>query len=366
MFPQSNPTIFIAQQYLDELLNFILAHKISDAHFEPLQHSLRIRLRLDGLLYEAASLTKPQGQSIVSRIKILAQLDIAEQRLPQDGRLHYEKFDHADFRISTCPVVFGEKLVIRNLKTMNNPLVIDELGMDTQQKNIFLQSIQQPQGLILVTGPTGSGKTVTLYSALQSLNRAEVNIISIEDPVEIKLPGINQMNIHNKIGLTFSSSLRSILRQDPDILMIGEMRDRETAEIAIAAAQTGHLVFSTLHTNSAIHALTRLQQMGIENDQLAHSILLIIAQRLIRKRCPYCTEGCSRCRLGYCGRTAVYELIPISEDIRHLILTNHLDQLTHHLQQHQWMSMHQHAREKIKRGLSSEAEVQRVFGRIEI
>jgi type IV pilus assembly protein PilB len=355
--------IFIASQWLDELLNFSLTHKISDLHIEPLDKQYRIRLRLDGLLQEALILSKEQALPIISRIKILSHMDIAEQRLPQDGRLQYEKFSHADFRVSTCPTVLGEKCVIRNLMTMLTPLAIDELGMLPSQKNIFSHAIQQPQGLILVTGPTGSGKTVTLYSALQAINQTQKNIISIEDPVEIKLSGINQINIQPKIGLTFASTLRTMLRQDPDVIMVGEMRDKETAEIAIAAAQTGHLVFSTLHTNSAVDSFARLQQMGIESYQIASACRLIIAQRLVRTRCKACQDGCAACHEGYRGRTAVYEMVEVEPIIQRLILqTQSSDLISSHLKKQAWISMQNHATQKIAAGLTTATEARRVLG----
>ncbi len=356
--------IFIASEYLDTLLQFVLDKKISDLHLEPLQTTFRLRIRLDGFLKEILTLDKGEGFALVNRIKVLSHLDIAEQRLPQDGRLHDEKFDHADFRISTCPTVFGEKCVIRNLMTMMTPLAIDELGMHDIQKTIFQRALQQPQGLILVTGPTGSGKTVTLYSALQALNKPEVNIVSIEDPVEIKLAGINQVNIHPKIHLTFATTLRAMLRQDPDIIMVGEMRDKETAEIAIAAAQTGHLVFSTLHTNSAIDSITRLQQMGIENYQLASALLLIIAQRLVRKCCRLCQHGCKSCYQGFLGRTGVYELLPITEEIRSLMLMPQaLLHIKKYLNKQSWISLAQHGEEKISEGITSRDEIERILGK---
>lgn len=363
MFSHLNTKIFIASQYLDELLQLVLDKKISDIHIEPLQESFRLRIRLDGILHPSCTLTKDQGTAIVNRIKVLSHLDIAEQRLPQDGRLRYEKFQHSDFRISTCPTVFGEKCVIRNLMTLLTPLMIDELGMHHEQKDFFRRAIKQPQGLILVTGPTGSGKTLTLYSALQNLNTAEVNIISIEDPVEIKLAGINQINIHPKIGLNFSSTLRAILRQDPDIIMVGEMRDKETAEIAIAAAQTGHLVLSTLHTNSAIDSITRLQQMGIELYQMANALRLIIAQRLVRKCCIHCQQGCEQCHKGYVGRTGIYELLEINDQVRSILLQENFSQhLKTYLSQQAWMSLQDHAKQKISEKITNAAEVQRVLG----
>ena len=354
--------IFLVKEQLDELLTVMLQKNISDAHLEPMAHNVRIRLRLDGILHEAALLSKEQGQAIISRIKILAQCDIAEQRMPQDGRLHYDKFTEADFRISTCPTVFGEKLVMRNLKTLSKPLTIDMLGMHPQQQALFVQTIRQPQGLILVTGPTGSGKTVTLYSALQHLNQTEKNIVSIEDPVEIKLAGVNQINIHPKIGLDFARSLRTTLRQDPDIIMLGEIRDRETAEIAVAAAQTGHLVLSSLHTNNALESIIRLQQMGIEPYQLASALLLVVAQRLVRMSCSFCLQGCTHCHQGYSGRTGIYECLSLSSNMRQMILNRDLHHIPIELKNNDWLSLYDHAKQKIAHNITRPEEIQRVLG----
>jgi type IV pilus assembly protein PilB len=354
--------IFLVKEQLDELLVVMLAKNVSDAHIEPMRENFRIRLRLDGLLHEAAVLTKEQGQAIISRIKILAQCDIAEQRMPQDGRLYYDKFNEADVRISTCPTVFGEKLVLRNLKTLAKPLAIDMLGMHSVQQTLFSQAIWQPQGLILVTGPTGSGKTVTLYSALQALNQVEKNIVSIEDPVEIKLAGINQINIHPKIGLDFAKSLRAILRQDPDIIMLGEIRDRETAEIAVAAAQTGHLVLSSVHTNNALESIVRLQQMGIAPYQLASTLLLVVAQRLVRVCCTFCVYGCPECYQGYRGRTGIYECLSVSSTIRQMILNRALQDIPGELQRTHWLSLFDHAHDKIANKITRAEEIQRVLG----
>lgn len=354
--------VFLVNQHLDELFTVLLARNISDAHLEPMNQSLRIRLRTDGILQEALMLSKEQGQTLISRIKILAQLDIAEQRMPQDGRLAYDKFAAADIRVSTCPTVWGEKCVLRNLKTLTHPLSIDKLGMHPEQQAIFLAALAQPQGLILVTGPTGSGKTVTLYSALQQLNQPTRNIVSIEDPVEIKLAGINQINIHPKIGLDFARCLRTTLRQDPDVIMLGEIRDRETAEIAIAAAQTGHLVFSTLHTNSALESITRLQQMGIAPYQLANALLLVMAQRLVRIRCVFCQQGCSHCYQGYAGRTGMYECVRISNSMRSLIATHPLAHITEQLKKDSWLTLHQHAEQKVAAKITDEKEIRRVLG----
>lgn len=354
--------IFLAKEYLDELLTVILQRNISDAHLEPMAQALRIRLRLDGILHEAALLTKEQGQAIISRIKILAQLDIAEQRMPQDGRLHYDQFPAADLRISTCPTVLGEKLVMRNLKTLSKPLTIEMLGMHAAQQALFLQAIKQPQGLILVTGPTGSGKTVTLYSALQYLNQTEKNIVSIEDPVEIKLAGVNQINIHPKIGLDFAKSLRTTLRQDPDIIMLGEIRDRETAEIAVAAAQTGHLVLSSLHTNNALESITRLQQIGVEPYQIASTLLLVVAQRLVRICCHFCLDGCTHCHQGYSGRTGIYECLSFSSTMRQMILNQALSHIPMELKNQGWLSLYDHAKQKVASSITNLEEIQRVLG----
>lgn len=274
--------------YVNELFANAINNSISDIHIEPFEHHCRIRFRRDGLLHEAASLPPHLSTQIIARLKIMAELNIAEKRLPQDGRIKTFHHNKIDIRINTCPTLFGEKIVLRLPSCNQASLNIQTLGTTEQQTAQLLHSLSKPQGLILVTGPTGSGKTMTLYSALQHLNTIEKNISTIEDPVEIQLDNINQINIRPHIGLNFATALRTLLRQDPDIIMLGEIRDHETAIIAVQAAETGHLVLSTLHTNSAIESLSRLHSLGISPYHLIHSTSLIIAQRLVRKLCVHC------------------------------------------------------------------------------
>ncbi len=363
---------FLVNPWLDHLLSMVIEQKISDVHIEPTQEHFRIRVRQDGLLRALQNLSIENGLALINRIKILAHLDITEKRMPQDGRLNYEKFIHCDFRVSSCPILNGEKMVIRNLMTMLSPLSLEALGMNERQYNTFSRLIQQPQGLILVTGPTGSGKTLTLYSALQEINQPSKNIVSIEDPVEIKLAGINQTNIQPKIGLNFAHCLRALLRQDPDVLMIGEMRDRETVEIALAAAQTGHLVFSTLHTNSAIESIHRLYQMGVASYNISGALLIIVAQRLLRKLCVKCKKkkdqfyeavGCEFCLEGYLGRVAVYEFLEFNTLVKTIFYQeNYMHQLQNYCREHKIFNLRKHAYEKAIAGLTSVAEITRVLG----
>ena len=327
----------------------------SDIHFEPYEQTYRIRYRIDGLLVEASSLPINLKDKISARIKVVAKLDISEKRIPQDGRLRLMtgKNKIIDFRVSSLPTAYGEKIVLRILDRNSASLGIDALGFEEEQKAILMDTITRPYGMMLVTGPTGSGKTVTLYSCLNLLNNIDKNISTAEDPIEIPLAGINQVSVNEKTGLTFAVALRAFLRQDPDIVMVGEIRDVETAEIAIKAAQTGHLVLSTLHTNDASTALTRLVSMGIPNYNVGDAVLTIIAQRLIRKLCGSCktiaifernfllktgfTEedisdpdfkifkavGCDKCHhTGYKGRIGIFETLAVSESIRYLILQN--------------------------------------------
>lgn len=308
-------------EYVDQLLNEAILKHISDIHIEPYEDYCRIRLRRNGLLYEAANIPIHLANQVIMRLKVMAQLNTAEKRLPLDGRLQINTAFKNDIRINTCPTLFGEKAVLRILDTKQINLDINSLGMTDFQKEIFLKKLSHPQGLILVTGPTGSGKTMTLYSALRHLNQIEKNIVTIEDPVEIELTGINQTNINPRIGLDFSITLRTLLRQDPDIIMIGEIRDVETATIALQAAQTGHLVLSTLHTNNAAEVLSRLHSMGIATHYLMNSISLIIAQRLIRTLCQHCKKldntpthkGCGHCHHGYSNRIGIFELLSLPE-----------------------------------------------------
>lgn len=353
----------------------------SDIHFEIYDSLYRIRYRQDGILHEVPSPPISTAARITARIKVMANLDISEKRIPQDGGFTLEMDNHRfmDFRVSTCPVSSGaEKVVVRLLDSSNTQLGIEALGLSLYQKELFLKAINQPQGMVLVTGPTGSGKTVTLYTALHLLNTTQVNISTVEDPVEIKLSGINQVNINNKAGLTFPQILRAFLRQDPDIIMVGEIRDCETAEIATKAAQTGHLVLSTLHTNSAAESLDRLLQMGIPAFTIASSIKLIIAQRLVRKLCDLCKTqtinpmidttipiykavGCSECVAGYKGRVGVFEVMAITKTMMHLLLSGANVQAILDLAKYEGMlTLFESGLEKVSLGITSMEEINRV------
>jgi type IV pilus assembly protein PilB len=323
----------------------------SDIHLEPYEKMYRVRIRIDGILKEIAQPPVQLAQKISARVKVMARLDIAERRVPQDGRIKMKlsKTRAIDFRVSTCPTLFGEKIVLRILDPSSAMLGIDALGYDPAQKELYLKYLAKPQGMILVTGPTGSGKTVSLYTGLNILNKEDTNISTAEDPAEINLPGVNQVNVNVKVGLTFASALRSFLRQDPDVVMVGEIRDLETAEIAIKAAQTGHLVLSTLHTNDAPQTLTRLIDMGVKPYAIATSVSLIIAQRLARRLCTTCKEladvpneallkegftadevaggiklykpkGCGNCSDGYKGRVGIYQVMPVTDAIGRIIM----------------------------------------------
>ena len=323
---------------------------VSDIHFEPYEKTFRIRVRADGMLHTIVSPPPSIANRIVSRIKVMSKMDIAERRIPQDGRIKLilSKNRAIDFRVNTCPTLFGEKVVMRILDPTNAQLGIEKLGFEPVQQGLFLEAINRPYGLVLVTGPTGSGKTVTLYTGLNILNKTDVNISTAEDPVEITVEGINQVNMNPKAGLTFATSLRAFLRQDPDIIMVGEIRDLETAEIAVKAAQTGHLVLSTLHTNDAPQTLNRLLQMGIPAFNVVSAVNLIMAQRLGRRLCPHCKKevhfpdkllleagfkqdeleglhiyspvGCDECTNGYKGRVGIYQVMKMTEKLRDLIL----------------------------------------------
>lgn len=323
---------------------------ISDIHLEPYQKSFRIRLRKDGILREVASPPPRIANRLISRIKVMSKMDIAERRIPQDGRIKMELPNNRaiDFRVNTCPTLFGEKVVLRILDPSKAQLGVEKLGFEPEQQKCFLNAIHRPYGMVLVTGPTGSGKTVSLYTGLNILNKVERNISTAEDPIEITIEGINQVNINTKIGLSFALSLKAFLRQDPDVIMVGEIRDLETASIAVKAAQTGHLVLSTLHTNDAPQTINRLLQMGVEPFNIVSAINLIIAQRLARKLCEHCKKpanyppqtyldaglkkaelpllkvyvavGCKFCNGGYKGRIGIYQTMPISEKMRALIL----------------------------------------------
>lgn len=335
-------------RFINQLLESAIRKGASDLHFEPYEHSYRIRFRIDGVLHNITEPPAAIAPKLAARLKILSNLDISERRLPQDGHLKLTTTGSTDFRINTLPTLFGEKVVLRILDPSSAHLDIETLGFDDQQRASYTEALNKTQGIILVTGPTGSGKTVTLYSGLNRLNQEHANISTAEDPVEINLEGINQVSINNRIGLGFAEVLRAFLRQDPDIIMIGEIRDPETASMATRAAQTGHLVLSTLHTNSAAETLTRLLSMGVPAFNLATSVTLIIAQRLVRCLCHHCREavatprnllaaegfsdadldqariyrptGCNQCHQGFKGRTALFEVVPITADLSRLIL----------------------------------------------
>ncbi|NRN27258.1 type II secretion system protein GspE [Photorhabdus heterorhabditis] len=335
-------------QLINQTLLTAIQRRASDIHFEPFQQGYRIRIRVDGALHLLSSPSPQMNASIAARLKIMAKLNIAEKRLPQDGQFDWYDAQHNyAIRMATLPTIHGEKVVLRILNTMRQ-LSLDQLGIPDQLLNQLRQKLALPQGMILVTGPTGSGKTVTLYSCLQYLNQNKKNICSVEDPVEIPLNGINQTQINSKIDLNFAKVLRALLRQDPDVIMVGEIRDSETAEISVKAAQTGHLVLSTLHTNSTVDTLSRLQNLGISGYMSASCIKLIIAQRLVRKLCPHCRNqqtdetvinigsnsvfirqwlavGCKHCFSGYYGRTAIYDFLEITHELQQ-VLSQHAPQ----------------------------------------
>jgi type IV pilus assembly protein PilB len=353
----------------DSIINDAIQQAASDIHIEAQEHHYRIRYRKNGQLYETTSITKKLAEQLIARLKVLAKLDTAERRLPQDGRFQQRL---TDIRINTCPTLFGEKIVLRLLTQPNSTLDLHSLGLTAIQKNLLLEKLTQPQGMILVTGPTGSGKTVTLYSALSILNTPDKNILTVEDPIEIRLLGTNQVNIHSKIGLNYATTLKAFLRQDPDILMVGEIRDKETAEIAIQAAQTGHLVLSTLHTTNSIEALTRIHAMGIPSHHSAQAISLIIAQRLLRVLCSYCKEpdtinhfravGCPQCLQGYSGRIGCYELLPISPKLSQAILTHaNSEEILIIAKQEGFLSLYEDGMNKVTLGITSLAELNRVL-----
>lgn len=365
--------------YVNKIIYCAIKDNASDIHFEPYENQYRIRSRIDGILHELARPPVSLASRITARIKIMAKLDITERRMPQDGRFkfHFGNKLQVDFRVSTCPTITGEKIVLRILDPLITTLAIHELGFTKLQYDLFLQHIQQPQGMIIVTGPTGSGKTVTLYSGLQQLNTTYVNIITVEDPVEVNVPGINQVNINNKTGLTFASILRALLRQDPDVMMIGEMRDLDAAEIAVKAAQTGHLVLSTLHTNTAAETLTRLMNMGLPLYNIATSVSLIIAQRLARKLCNACKIlsadnptsylpiGCVKCHDGYAGRTGIFEVLPISEKISELILAgNNAREIFYQARLEGMQVLRESGLEKVAQGITSMTEINRVINNL--
>ncbi len=337
-------------RFVNKILLDAIKKGASDIHIEPYEKVFRIRYRHDGMLHEAATPPTNMAHRIVSRLKVMSKMNIAERRIPQDGRIKMKlsKNKAIDFRVNTCPTLFGEKIVLRILDPTSAQLGIEKLGFEEEQREQFETAIKKPYGMILVTGPTGSGKTVSLYTGLNMLNEPDVNISTAEDPVEITVPGINQVNVTNKTGMTFAAALKAFLRQDPDIIMVGEIRDLETAEIAVKAAQTGHLVLSTLHTNDAPQTLNRLAQMGVPAFNIASSVLMIMAQRLARRLCEHCKQeeelpksalievgfepeviddltvygpvGCDNCVKGYRGRVGIYQVMPITEALHNLIL----------------------------------------------
>ena len=338
-------------KFVNKMLIDAINKGASDLHFEPYEKTYRVRFRMDGNLFEVASPPNVLAPKIAARLKVMSRMDIAERRVPQDGKikLKLSKTRAIDFRVNTCPTLWGEKICLRILDPSSAKLGIDALGYEPFQKELYLNNLAKPYGMILVTGPTGSGKTVSLYTGINILNQPDTNICTAEDPVEIQLPGINQVNVNPKVGLTFSSTLKAFLRQDPDVILVGEIRDLETAEIAIKAAQTGHMVMSTLHTNDAPTTLTRLLNMGVAPFNIASSVLLITAQRLARRLCenckkqaeypresllragfkdtdldgswqPYRAVGCSSCTNGYKGRVGLYQVMPITEAIQRIIL----------------------------------------------
>ncbi len=378
-------------RFVNKVLVDAIKRGASDIHFEPYETNYRVRLRMDGMLRHVASPPVKMTPRISSRLKVMSGLDIAEKRVPQDGRikLNLSKTKSIDFRVSTCPTLFGEKIVLRVLDASAAKLGIDKLGYEPDQQKLFLDAIEKPYGMVLVTGPTGSGKTVSLYTALNILNTEGRNISTVEDPVEIRLPGVNQVQQNAKRGMTFAAALRSFLRQDPDIIMVGEIRDLETAEIAVKAAQTGHMVLSTLHTNDAPQTVARMMNMGIAPYNITSAVTLVIAQRLARRlhdcKRPvsipapallaegfteadiaagmtlYEAVGCSGCNEGYKGRTGIYQVMPMSEDIQKIILAGgNALQIAAEAKRIGINDLRASALSKARQGLTSLAEINRV------
>jgi type IV pilus assembly protein PilB len=379
-------------RFVNKVMVDAIKRSASDIHFEPYEKHFRIRLRQDGVLTEFARPPAALSMKIAARIKVMARLDIAERRIPQDGRIkmRLSKNRSIDFRVNTCPTLFGEKVVCRLLDPSSAQLGIDALGYEEHQKKIYLENLAKPYGMILVTGPTGSGKTVSLYTGLNILNTTDRNISTAEDPAEINVPGINQVNVNPKVGLTFAAALRAFLRQDPDIIMVGEIRDLETAEIAIKAAQTGHLVLSTLHTNDAPKTLSRLVDMGVKPYAIASSVSLIIAQRLARKLCSNCKEpvdvpagalfkegftqadidsgitifsakGCGQCTSGYKGRVGIYQVMPCTETIGRIMMEGgNAMQIAAQAKKEGVADLRQSGLKKVKDGITSLEEINRI------
>ncbi|XKH61403.1 type IV-A pilus assembly ATPase PilB [Halomonas sediminis] len=378
-------------KFVNKVLLDAIRRGASDIHFEPYETYCRVRFRVDGILLEVARPPFGMRNRIAARLKIMARLDISERRLPQDGaiKLKLSRTRSLDFRVNSLPTVYGEKLVLRILDPAAAQLGIEQLGFSDAQRGYYETALKQPQGMILVTGPTGSGKTVSLYTGINILNQIERNICTAEDPVEIKVTGVNQVNVLPKIGLDFASALRAFLRQDPDVVMVGEIRDLETAEIAVKAAQTGHLVLSTVHTNSAAETLTRLANMGVSSFNIASAVSLIIAQRLARKLCKHCKEaveiphealekqgltpeeiatatiykpvGCKHCTQGYKGRVGIYEVVPITDSMRQLVMRDaNSFEIDAQARQEGYPSLHRSGLLKVMQGITSLEEVNRV------
>lgn len=376
-------------KFLQKMLLDAFSMRASDLHFEPFEHTYRVRFRVDGELREIASPPVAIKEKLAARIKVISKLDISEKRVPQDGKMKLKIGPDRviDFRVSTLPTMYGEKIVIRILDPSSAKLGIDALGYETIEKERLMAAIQRPYGMVLVTGPTGSGKTVSLYTCLNILNKPGVNIATAEDPAEITLPGVNQVSMNDKAGMTFSVALKAFLRQDPDIIMVGEIRDLETADIAIKAAQTGHMVMSTLHTNDAPTTLTRMRNMGIAPFNIASSVILITAQRLARRLCPNCKSpadipretlleagfkeddvdgswtpyrpvGCSMCTNGYKGRVGIYQVMPISEEIQRIVLRDGSAlEIAAQAELEGVRSLRQSGLQKVKLGMTSLEEV---------
>ncbi|MCK6949696.1 type II secretion system protein GspE [Enterobacter roggenkampii] len=380
---QTHSTVDVLNHTLQQATN----QRASDIHIEPMEHACQIRLRIDGVLCPQPPLAAELANLLSARLKVLGNLDIAERRLPQDGQFTIELANEpVSFRIATLPCSGGEKIVLRLLHQVPQALEPKALGMNAEQLACFNAVLHQPQGLILVTGPTGSGKTVTLYSALQSRNTPDVNICSVEDPIEIPLAGLNQTQVNPRAGLTFQNVLRALLRQDPDIIMVGEIRDGETAGIAINAAQTGHLVLSTLHTNSTTETLIRLEQMGVARWMISSALTMVIAQRLVRRLCPHCRRetrdqaqlprsvwprplprwqptGCDRCYHGFYGRVAIFEVLAIDNALRQAIASGAgTDVIEASARQAGMVSLFEHGCRAVEQGLTTIEELLRVLG----
>jgi type IV pilus assembly protein PilB len=380
-------------RFINKILLDAINKGASDIHFEPYEKIYRVRFRQDGMLHEVTNPPVSLAPKLSARIKVMARLDISEKRVPQDGRIKLKitKDRAIDFRVNSCPTLFGEKIVMRILDPSSAKLGIDALGYEPEQKKLYLDALNKPYGMILVTGPTGSGKTVSLYTGLNILNTEDRNISTAEDPSEINLPGVNQVNVNPKVGLTFAAALKAFLRQDPDVIMVGEIRDLETAEIAIKAAQTGHMVLSTLHTNDAPQTLSRLLNMGVAPFNIASAVNLIIAQRLARKLCPHCKAvadippaalleegfseadvetgltiykpvGCDQCTEGYKGRVGIYQVLPFSEEMGRLIMAGgNAIQVADQAEKEGIPDLKKSGLLKVKNGLTSLEEIHRVI-----